>query len=274
MGRPPLPKDQKRQQVNIRLDPTDRAHLEVMAARDGMALASAAETSLSFAIEVDRQAGAAGPGPERRAAMNWLLANDDETLQFLAEVTMEIKMIESMTRKRWHKSRRTWAAVAQMLSQGPTRWHRVDDPNDDEAFKNAALDGWAIRALKRRKVREIALLGVVVSADANGLSATNALASVSRGIASPNALYPGRSYERRIIDALPDPKSRLAAQLLFDEVVELDEQELQNDLKVAELIQPYMEEEHIGRKLYADHRRSIAEAAKDAGEPYYYEDLR
>ena len=276
MGRPPLPKDQKRQQVNIRLNPEDRVHLEEMASRQGAALAATAESVLADAIESDRQAGDNGPTPQRREAIarivlgtNSKRPRDDETLSLLADIAEQIDVIQEMTRKRWHKDRRTWAAVAQMLTKGPIIWSKVDDPSNDEELKNNALDGWAIRELKRRKIEAIASAGVVVHQSRFKHHTMNALLGLGNAFAKSN-----REDEQAIIDAIPDETVRLGAQQVFAELLELDEQESENEAQFSELYRPFSEEEVAGRNLYSEHRRELSAAAKEAGEPYIFEDLR
>lgn len=280
MGRPPLPKDQKRQQVNIRLNPEDRAHLEEMASRHGGALATTAEGALSEAIESDRQAGEGGPTPARREAIARLVRGtndkrprDDETLILLADIAEQIDVIQDLTRKRWHKDRRTWAAVAQMLAKGPIGWHETDNPVDDEDFEHASLSRYAVGQLKQIAVAKIARLGVVVSPSVTGYSRNNALAYFSRG-GELHHVASNRDSESAIIDALPDPAARADAKEAFEKLRDLDRQEHELSAKISEMIMPFLDEEIAGRDLYADHRREIAAAAKEAGEPYRFEDLQ
>lgn len=269
MGRPPLPQDQKRQQVNIRLSPADRARLEEIADRRGTALAATAGAALAQMIDWDRAAGEGGMTLKRLDAFTRIGRMDDETIELLDDICAEIKLIQEMTRKRWHKNRRTWAAVAQMLARGPILWRRVDDPMNDDELRQASLDGWAISELKSKKVEAIARLGVVVSARANTSGAVNALLGLGAYDTTSN-----REGEQAIIDALPDTHGREVAQQLFAELLDLDVKEEENNRAFADLHRPFVEEELAGRDLYKEHRKGVAASAKEAGEPYFYEDLR
>ncbi len=272
MGRPKLSPEKKRQQVNIRLDPADREHLQNIAERHGLPLAGVAESLLSFAVEIDRQAGESGASAKRLERLHAISGHDDETLNLLSQISDEIRRIELMTHKRWHKSRRSWAAVAQMLTTGPIRWNRIDSPQEDELLQGVAQAAYENRREKTGIVEELRRIGVVVELNPGGQSRVGVLAALSRG-AMPSRKEE-RERERAIISALPNADDRKRGEELFAKLVALDVGDKLLQDRMDELIEPYVREELEGRNMYSEHRRALAEAAKEAGKPYIYEDLQ
>lgn len=273
MARPKLSQDQKRQQVNIRLNPADKAHLEAIAKREKSALAATAEALLSSAIAADKAAGESGPSQQRRDDLARIGQADDATISLLAQIAGEVALIESMTHKRWHKDRKTWAAVAQMMTQGPIMWNKIDEPVNDDIFQELARTGFDILQKKMRIIEELRGLGVVVQLRPDGFAKTNALAALTRGGIFGAPKLSVRSRERNLLLSLPDDVKERALEQ-FSLLEKLDKEEAENDAAVSEAVAPYAEAQMAGRMLYSDHRRAVAEAAKDAGEPYLYEDLR
>ena len=116
-------------------------------------------------------------------------------------------------------------------------------------------------------------MGVPVPLRPEGFGKANALAALTRGGLFGSHKVGSRSRERNLLLSLPDDLRVLAFQQ-FDELEQLDKEEAENDAAMTEAVSPYVEAEMSGRLIYSDHRRAVAETAKDAGQPFIYEDLR
>ena len=191
-----------------------------------------------------------------------------ETERLLTEIGNAIAEIEDWTQKRWHKDRKTYGAVLQMLERGPAFKRRVDDPKDDEIVNAAWDDYFGIWEQIVRLVEGLNEIGIESSADlAGGLGATrNALADLAGT----------RWRERSQVDGENNGLSanlRIAALTIIEQLETLDKQAAK---AVAEWLlarKPYIEAEQAGRLLYKSRMREAAERARQDGTSFDSADM-
>lgn len=228
MGRPPKPINEKRVQLNIRLNPADRDRLSQLAASAGKPVATYAESVL--VAHLDR-----------------IESTTPETRSLIALAEQKIGEMETQTKGRWHKNLKAWAAVAQMLSHILEN-DRPERPNDDEVVNEAFSQ--QVDAVRQRQaiVEKLADLGFAVNADPNpkkmlGVESYGGLfgASPRRGSS--------RTWERASIDAIEDNELRAKAKVLFAELEEADGLVAQAEERFRVSLQPYIEAEQEGRQI-------------------------
>lgn len=249
MGRPVLDDDQKRKQIAVRLSPDDRARIQ----------RSAEEHGNSLGAEVERLA---------LAQMDFLEANDAPTRALLGAVSSEINEIHKVMGKRWHAVRAGWAAVAEMLRNGPIMELDPDRPDDDPAVKKAWDRLWEIQVEKDRIARRLREVGVSVSPE-NPLREVIRRGGLDGEITAPSeAIFVIRHTERAAVEALPDGPAKDEARALFERLLSLDQEEHDADERWSDLRAIYSEAESEGRQAYHQILQERAKRRRAEGQKF------
>ena len=230
MGRPPMPKNKQRQQLNIRLSAEEKSALIGRARANGRSLAAEAEARLAESLTIEA-------------------THDQQTRDLVAMILDQIVTIQADTKKRWHKDLMTWAATAQMLGHGPVRRFHPDKPHEDEIVRAAQE---AMRKNADAKLRTLTVLrdhGISASwRPYRGISKTNALATMFPPAAEPTQ---SRFVEWSLIQGIDeDDRERLLEALA--ELLRLDDEETECITAYIAAMKPYSEAEAAGRKRYKD----------------------
>lgn len=254
-GRPPLPEEQKRQQIGVRTSLDMKRALEIAADRNGRSVAQEAEWRLQQSIDDEKRAGG------------------EHTASLLRIIAAEIEKIEAMTRKHWNKDLATWAAVARMFQTGPIQQLRPDRVSDDEIVMEAWRRLTAAREQKRQVCEILVGLGVLTSPDlpearrtrrtglfgASAFPARGGASSPAIDVASLAARYlhdnPSSSASRdaervRVRGLEADERTTADLMAMVDELERLDELHRVAEKDWREATEPYNREEERGRELF------------------------
>lgn len=245
MGRRAKDESEKRKLIGARYDPDVFAFLE----------AQAEANSRSTGAEVE----------ERVAATHGL---DAEGVALVADIAAEMGNIQRLTGKRWHRDLKTWAAVKEMLVQGPLEERRPDRSSDDEQVNEAWQRFRTLSDERREIIEQFKRIGVTLTEDPKPpkqrgiFGMQNALAAM----ASP--WDGGRTIAREMFESAPDSNDKQTALQLLDRLLELDRLIKEADDTWGALLMPYIEAEFEGRMAYRERLTREAERKRDAGEPF------
>lgn len=231
MGRRSLSEDKKRQPMSARFDPAVKERL----------LAEAEANGRSIPAEIEARVVAT-------------LGLDLAGLELVTRVAAEIAALSRRNlRKRWHIDLTGWAAVAEMMADGPIQEMRPDAPLRDEVVQAAFIPLLDTYNLKAPIVAKLAEIGVTV-----------ALERKIRGLLRLD----NRGFERSAINAIPDPALRKESIALHDELTALDDAYDEQVKAYEEAMQPYRDAERAGREMYRNHIQDEALRRRDRGEPF------
>lgn len=246
----------KKAAIAVRTAPSIRDALKKAADESGRSITQEVEARLVASLE--RDGGARTP----------------ETERLLTEIGNAIAEIENWTGKRWHRDRKTYGAVLQMMEKGPAFKKRVDDPKEDEIVAAAWEKFYRIHAQSMPLIGWLNEVGVKATERVN--SSTSLVGK--SGKQTQNALLVGLSSrwrERGQLDQeanLPD-NIRSAALTMIDQLEALDEQADQAFEEWRQAQRPYIEAEHEGRTLYKSRKREAAERARQNGNDFDWSDI-
>lgn len=242
----------KRAPITLRTAPSIHEAIKKSADEAGRSLTQEVEIRLKMSLEAD--------GGYRTP----------ETQRLLNRISGEIAAIEAHTGRKWHRHRRSAGAVLEMLSLRPADWIRTDEPRDDE-FVGAAWE--QLRSARRKRDRAVQAL------DAIGATG-NIMLGIGAGLTTrlvPDENDPpatrkvierakGRWKERAHVDKLDLPDTlRVDALALLDELEFLDDEVTRAEQAFADAVEPFVEEQRLGREMYRrlmDVEDQIAGAAK------------
>ena len=248
----------KKSAIAVRTAPSIRDALKSAAEQSGRSITQEVEARLVASLE--RDGGTRTP----------------ETERLLTEIGNAIAEIEGWTNKRWHRDRKTYGAVLQMMERGPAFKKRVDDPKEDEIVTAAWDKYYRIHDQASPLVAWLNEVGV------NATERIDSAYSYSRrgmfGRHPQNALMPAltsRWRERSQIECeanLPD-NIKSAALTIIAQLEALDEQADQALADWRQAQRPYIEAEHEGRTLYKSRKREAAERARQNGDDFDWSDI-
>lgn len=257
MVRLALADEQKRKQVAVRLSPRDRERIGKIAEANGNSLGAEVEQ-----LALDQ--------------LEYLEGQDAQTRALLEAIADEIAAIKKATGKNWHKDRASWAAVAEMLRNGPIAELDPDKPSDDEVVAGAWEALSKIETRKKQIAETLRDLGVTVSPDhptkrqprRQGL-----LGMLGQVNALPLAPITIRTTERAAINALPEGPAKEEALRLFGEMEALDHEEAEASAKHTEAMAPYWEAVANGRTVYRTILKQRAQQRQAEGKDFNYRHL-
>lgn len=227
MARPKKPNEEKRVQVNVRLLPSDKDRLEVMAGESGKPLAAEAEAIIAQHL--------------RRSA---------ETNALLLHIGEQIVELEKRTLGKWHKNLTAWAAVSEMLA------HIIDDNrperiSDDDVVMEVRERLQTSEARRLLSIQKLSDLGISVKVDPRPLPLLGA-SQGRRGLFGKIRATPppsSRNWEKAAINAMPEGDDKNEAQKLFSEILKLDQVIADIEDEEDEAMRPYIEAEQAGRRI-------------------------
>lgn len=257
MVRPALADEQKRKQVAVRLSPRDRERIGKLAEANGNSLGAEVEQ-----LALDQ--------------LEYLEGLDAKTRALLEAIAGEITAIKKVTGKDWHKNRAAWAAVAEMLRNGPIAELDPDKPSDDEIVADAWEALAKIETRKKQIAETLRDLGVTVSPDhptkrqprRQGL--LGMLGQVHALSQQPITI---RTTERAAINALPEGPAKEEALRLFSEMEALDHEEATASTAYSEALAPYWEAVADGRSVYRNILKQRAQQRQAEGKDFNYRHL-
>jgi hypothetical protein len=183
-------------------------------------------------------------------------------------IANEIAMCERETGKRWSRDLKTWAAVAEICQNGPIQRMRPDHWHDDDVVSAAWGNLWAVIEEKQPLLDELRSAGfpaeLLPQPGSNGGSA-----GVLSSVTDVN-----RDAVRNAVRAADVPAELKAGYIaIIDRLVQLDQAERDATAAHSHALQPYMEAEAEGRRLYREQRReqvlrltALAEAMRSKDE--------
>lgn len=231
MGRPPKQPTDRRQPTTLRLDPDARAKLERYAADSGRSLGKEIEARIAAMIELD----ALG-------------------VDLISRLGAAISALTKRNKgKRWHVDLTGWAAVAELLTEGPIQDLRpTAEPDADQQWE-AIEPLLAIDQQREDLVAQLTTLGFSVAPEhrLQGLLRLN-----------------NRDMERAALNNAPEGELKSSAIRLHTRILELDEEYDQASQRFRAAMKPYGEAEEAGRQMCRDYLRSEAQNKRDASENY------
>lgn len=233
MARPRKEPDDKRQQVTLRFDPEVMQSLKAQADANGRSLGKEIEARVEATIDFDKVG-----------------------LELVRRLGAAIVQLESLhggvlRYKPWHVDLTCWAAVAELLAEGPIFDMRPLHPNDEDAMWEACLPVLKIDWRREELVRQLAELGIVVAVEHK-----------VRGLLKLD----NREQERRSIDAIPESELKTDAISYHDELRKLDDELGAAALACREAMQPYWDAEETGRQTCRDYLRDEARRKSAGGQ--------
>ena len=229
-GRPLEGNEPKNAPIAVRTTATLKTTLQEAAQREGRSITQEIERRLARSIEDDA------------------LFGDDAQAELLRKIVADIREMERLTKKRWHKDYTTWAAVAEAIANGAIMdmrpLHETDTELQDEAWDAV----WEIIEAKRPLVSQLRAFGIAARIDAANINPGERV----------NALLgktPHRMSEHIAITKLEadeDTKAKLYD--LLEQIVALDDKEVEARTAFKEVLRPYHDAEAKGRSLYLEHR--------------------
>lgn len=229
MARQPLEKEQKRQQVAVRLSPDDREEIGKIAEARGT----------SVGAEVERLA------LER---LRYLSRADAETQDLFDKALDRIEHLQRQAKGRWHKTLTAWSAVSEMLAHVLDD-ARPEDPNEDEVVAAAAAQQMAARAKRQEIVRKLGEIGFAVQEDPNQATLYGALRQGGLLGSALRERVQSRSWERAAMDALPDHSMKSRVEPLFEELLQSDREVDEAAQNWSAAMTIYWQAEQEGRRL-------------------------
>lgn len=231
MGRRALSEGDKRQPMSARFDPEVRTWLVSEAGKNGHSIPAEIEARVVATRGLD--------------------------LVGLKLVTRIAEEIGSLGRrnagKRWHIDLTGWAAVAEMMADGPIQEIRPDDPLQDNVVQAALAPLAGTYDEKILLIAKLARIGVTV-----------ALARKIGGLLKIN----NRELERSSINAIPDPALREECMTLHQQLTALDDAHEAQLKSYLDAMRPYWDAEQAGREIYRAHLENEAKHRRDRGEPF------
>lgn len=204
--------------LNIRVTPSFKARLEATAKNHRRSTSAEAEARLVRSIE---QAETRTPATEA----------------LLDEIEAEIAVIESAKGGQWHKGIGTWAAVREMLKEGPITARAPASLGDHDAallaLHGELADIWRARAT------------IIARLDFAGIKSATLSAMIAPALG-------GRLELRARIDAELSDDLRDKALAEIEQLEALDDQERATHEKVHGILRPLEQRAEEGRALYAD----------------------
>jgi hypothetical protein len=249
----------KKAAIAVRTAPSIRDALKKAADQSGRSITQEVEARLVASLE--RDGGTRTP----------------ETERLLTEIGGAIAEIEGWTGKRWHKDRKTYGAVLQMMERGPAYKKRVDDPQEDEIVSAAWDKYYNIRAQISPLVDWLNEVGIE-SVERPGYPRSNRSIFGQRTANKvPNALLmnlSSRWRERAQLDDSNFPETiKSAALAIIGQLEALDEQSEKALEDWREAQRPFIAAEQDGRDLYKSRMRESAERAKQEGGNFDWADI-
>ena len=223
MARPRDRGEAKSEVLNIRVTPALKAKLETEARLKGSKLSAECEERLQASMdETDR-------------------ASTPETQTLLDEIELTIAEIERGTGNHWHQGLGTWAAVAEMLAQGPIMAHAPThiSEGDDELRK---LFQEQMEAMDERDRIQTSIDMIVGNGALHWPLGAQAVADQVDAMDYPD-----------------EPKERIKG--LVEKWSLLDEQYHERNGRVDALLEPLVEAIEQGRASYLKPAASFALAA-------------
>jgi len=229
MARQPLEKEQKRQQVAVRLSPDAREEIGKIAEARGT----------SVGAEVERLA------LER---LKYLSRADAETQDLFDKALDRIEHLQRQAKGRWYKNLTAWSAVSEMLAHILDD-ARPEDPNEDEAVADAAAQQMAARSERQEIVRALGELGFAVREDPKQATLYGALRQGGLLGSSLRERVQSRSWESAAIDALTDEGMKAQVEPLFEALLLADRKVDEAAEKWSAAMTAYWQAEQDGRRL-------------------------
>lgn len=243
----------KKAAIAVRTAPSVRDKLKAAAEEAGRSVTQEVEARLEASLEKD--AGARSP----------------ETERLLNRIAAEIAEVEAATKKRWHKDRKTAGALMEMMERKAQHWFNVDNPFDDEDVMGA-YEKISRAADERKKTVEV-LEGLGIAATLVPTRPGTGDGALSGHVNALMALTSSRAAEREALSRADLRKEiRVAAELVFDRLEELDREYWAAQDEFTSLTRPYRDAEQEGRKLYRDLRARIALTLAQDGRSVDYAD--
>lgn len=245
----------KKAAIAVRTAPSIRDALKKAADESGRSITQEVEARLVASLE--RDGGTRTP----------------ETERLLTEIGGAIAEIEGWTGKRWHRDRKTYGAVLEMMERGPAFKKRVDDPKEDEIVAAAWQKYFSIRQQITPLVDWLNEIGID-SVERPGYPRSG------RGLfgrRTTNALLqgmPSRWRERAQVDELKLPeKLENGALTIIGQLETLDSLGEAAFSEWQDAQAPYIQAEADGRVLYKSRKREAAERARQNGEAFDWVDM-
>ncbi len=231
MARPTDRDEAKTAVLNIRVTPTLKAKLETRAKMAGKKLSTECEARLQASME-ETEAPKSSP----------------ETRQLLSEIEALIEAIEIGTGTAWHQGVGTWAAVADMLANGPIMARTPSHLGENDARLRELFDVLTANIDKREQIEA-------------GLAILELPAPRASSIFWPSS-DAQRAELREAIDAmnLPNGISQRALERV-DELEAVDESDRQTRAKIDDIIEPYRQAIEDGRQRYVRPRKGAVLAS-------------
>jgi hypothetical protein len=224
MARPRKPEAEKRKQIPVRMDPSDRERLERLAEQEG-----ASPGLLLERLALDQMA--------------YLERTDPETRALIDEILHHLAAIRRATKGRWHKVLSAWAAASEMLSH-VLEDRRPENPEADEYVALASAEVQAKGIARNRLVEELQAYGIPARYDPN-----SGLLGAQRFGLFGTAGRNNRFAEEQAIDLMDDGPSKLRASIAFAKLLDADASVKFAWERWADAMQPFWFDEEEGRKI-------------------------
>lgn len=251
MGRPKLAQNEKRQQVNFRLDPEQLQALSLLAMDQKQSVPAMAERLVVDGMKLFDH-------PMMEPAL----------LRIFTEIMDEMQEVQRRNHdKPWFQDLTTWAACKMIFAKGPFARRNPDDWKTDPAIEALWAEVTAARTRKQEVINLLAELGVTVSPERfrdahigrRGLFASKKV----NALLMPTDM---RDSERKAIESIEDDSTMRQATVLFGIVERFDNEEAEAMDKWFAEVRNYNEAEKEGVELYKEWRREIVRQQLARGE--------
>ena len=250
MGRPKLPSNEKRQQVNFRLDPEQLQALSMLAMENNQSVPALAESLVVEGMKLFHH-------PMMEPAL----------LRIFTDIMDEMQEVQRRNYdKPWFQDLTTWAACKMIFTKGPFARRNPDNWKENNKISGLWGSVTAARKSKQEAINLLLGLGVSVSPEKysyptgrRGLFGTNHV----------NALlgpFDKRTNERNAIEAIEDEALRAQALAIFGIIEKLDGDEADAMTKWHGEVSQYTEAEKEGVELYKEWRRDVVREQLARGE--------
>ena len=250
MGRPKLADQEKRQQVNFRLDPAKLQNLALLAMEHQLSVPALAEKLVVDGMELFFHPMMEPP-----------------LVRIFTQIMDEMQEVQRRNNdKPWYKDLTTWASCKMIFAKGPFARR-----NPDDWKRNPAIDAlWAKVAAARKSKQEVinllAELGVAISPER--FRDTYGRRGIF-GSKKVNALMmptDNRLSEGQAIKAIKDDSTMRQATVLFSIVERFDNEESEAMDRWYSEVSNYTDAEKEGVELYKEWRRDIVREQLARGE--------
>ncbi len=241
MGRPKLAQNEKRQQVNFRLDPEQLQALSLLAMDRGQSVPAVAERLVIDGMRLFNH-------PVMEPAL----------LQIFTDIMDEMHEVQKRNHdKPWFQDLTTWAACKMIFTKGPFARRNPDDWKENAKIDDLWSAVTAARKSKQEAINLLSGLGVSVHPEKYHYPAGRRGLFGSLHVNALAGPWDNRISERKAIEAIESETERAQAMAIFGIVEKLDGEEAEAMTKWHKEVSQYTEAEKEGVELYKEWRRDV-----------------